>query len=156
MLSALTLGLPMAAHAQSHAIDPKAPNGWQMLDSLPTYNKLPCTARMGGAEINVNLSLNNDGIPFLVLARPDWRDLRGDAVAKVSVDGAAADDQPVTMIGNLVLALVRDPALVQKLRGGRSVAWTLPIGRFEGRIDGFDGALTAVTACIVKRDGRGI
>jgi hypothetical protein len=152
-LFVVAAALPLCAYAQSHPIDPKAPDGWQMLESLPAYPKAPCTARMAGREVNVNLSLNNAGLPVLVLARPDWRDLRGDAVAQVSVDGDRAAEQPVSMVNNLVVTLVDDPALLKKLKTGRDLAWVLPVGRFRGSIDGFDGALQAVTACVAKRDG---
>ena len=144
----------LIAAAAALAVPPVAADGqgtpiagaWRLIRHLPIVEGPVCVARAGGEDANMDIMLNRDGEPILVAARPDWN-LRG-ALAV----GLAIDDDPVRKlegqsVANLVLVRLSDTALVERLRRARTLAWSLPFGRFRTSVAEFGAALDAIRAC---------
>lgn len=123
--------------------------GWLLFDHLQGVEGRSCMARTNGPEADTMLIFNNDNVPVLIAGRPDW-DHGGEAEVTLSIDGEA----PVTLHGgmalNLVLTLVAEAPLLQRLRVAHTLDWTFPFGRFRANVAGLGIALDAVRAC---RDG---
>jgi hypothetical protein len=121
--------------------------GWQFIDRLPGMDAPACGARIDGAQVDTILIVNNVGVPILIAGRSDWSGLSGEADVTLAVDGGAPARLNVFMVNNLVLALVADDALRQRLRAAHVIDWTLSFGRFHAEVTGLGVALDAVAAC---------
>lgn len=156
-IAAVAASLAGASAAQAQPADASLPipnaGNWQLQQRLPLNPGRVCTVRSAGPEVNTTLVLNDDGHPILILARPDWADLRGQAHVELSIDGAPPFGLDAAMVHNLVLVPLADDALVQRLRGAEALDWTLPFGRFESNVAGLGSALDTLTACRPDPDG---
>jgi hypothetical protein len=121
--------------------------GWSFVDRLPGMDGPVCHARIDGSQVDTMLIVNNDGLPVLIAGRRDWSGMSGEADAALAVDGGAPARLHVFMVNNLVVALIEDDALRQRLRAARTLDWTLPFGRFHAEVTGLGLALDAVAAC---------
>lgn len=151
---ALTCAAPVtAAHAQPPADPSEArqqiagAENWALIRQLPGIPGRACAIRAEGPEANTTIVLNNDRKPLLVVGRGDWSGLQGEAEASLSIDGQAPVTVSAGMAHNLVLVLVTDEALLQSLRGARTLDWTFPFGRFRAGVAGLGVALDALLRC---------
>ena len=119
---------------------------WRLIRRLPTPDHPVCVARAAGAEANMDLLLNNDGVPVLIAARPEWRSA-GPIEIALSIDDKRAQKVTAQSAPPLVLVLLSDAKMVERLRQARSLTWSLPFGRVRTDMAGFDAALAAVKAC---------
>lgn len=120
---------------------------WMYVSELPGMAEPVCTARTEGPEANTILLLNNMRVPILMIARPDWRDLAGSADVGMSIDGAPALRTAAHMVGNLVIVMLADEALLRRARAARTIDWAMPFGDFRANVEGLGVALDAVIAC---------
>jgi hypothetical protein len=150
-IAAALLSLSCASSAAAQPVDPGRPipgaGNWMLRQRLPGMPGLTCSVRSAGAEVNTTLLLNDERRPIILLARPDWAGLRGQARVQLSIDGGAPVEIETSMVHNLVMTALRDETLVQRLRDAETLVWTLPLGRFQSTISGLGAALDALTAC---------
>jgi hypothetical protein len=123
---------------------------WEMQDHLPGVSGRKCTARIKGDQVDTMLMLNKAGTPLLVVGRPDWAELLGDAEAGLAIDGAAPDAVKASLFNNLVMTLVTDDALLQRLRRANTLDWSLPFGHFHATVTGLGVAIDALAVCEKK------
>jgi hypothetical protein len=119
---------------------------WRLIRRLPTPDHPVCLARVAGVEANMDLLLNNDGVPVLIAARPEWRSA-GPIEIALTIDDKRAQKLTAQSAPPLVLVLLSDAKVVERLRQARSLTWSLPFGRVRTDMAGFDAALAAVKAC---------
>ena len=120
---------------------------WVLQQRLPGIPGRVCTVRAAGPEANTTIVLNDDRRPVLIVARPDWSGLSGQADVSLAIDGAAPVTVSASMVHNLVLVLVSDDQLLQRLRGAETLDWTFPFGRYRAGVTGLGAALDTLTAC---------
>jgi hypothetical protein len=120
---------------------------WLLLDRIPGVSGEVCSARTNGPEADTMLLLNRNHVPILAAGRADWQGLLGTAEIQLSIDGAAPSRLKVQMFNNLVMILVSDAPLLQRLRRARTLDWTLPFGHFRASVTGLGAALDAVASC---------
>jgi len=123
---------------------------WEIQDHLPGVPGRKCTARIKGDQVDTMLMLNNVGSPLLVAGRPDWAELLGDAEAGLAIDGAPPEAVKASLFNNLVMTLVTDDALLQRLRRANTLDWSLPFGHFHAMVSGLGVALDALAVCEKK------
>jgi len=145
LAAALGLAFAPAALAAQQPVPGAA--HWLLFDHLPGVEGRSCMVRTNGPEVDTMVTFNNDGVPLLIAGWADRYNEGGEAEIGLSIDGAA----PVRLQGgftlNLVLVLVDDAPLLQRLRAARTLDWTFPFGRFRANVEGLDTALEAVRAC---------
>lgn len=134
-----------AAARQARPI-PGAGN-WVLQQRLPGMPGRVCTVRTEGPEANTTIVLNNDRRPVLIVGRHDWSGLSGEAEVSLSIDDAPAIEVDAMMVHNLVLVLIADDRLMERLRDAEMLRWTFPFGRFRAAVGGLGGALDALAAC---------
>jgi hypothetical protein len=120
---------------------------WLSVDSLPGVAGHACSARVDGTEVDVMLLLNRDQLPVLVAGHRDWHELLGEADIKLSIDAETPVPLKAQMINNLVMLLVSDGSLVERLRRARTLDWTMPFGRFHSEVTGLGTALDEMKSC---------
>ena len=120
---------------------------WVLQQRLPGMPGRVCTVRIAGPEANTTILLNADRRPVIILARPHWSGLRGDAELSISIDGAPPIGLSAAMAHNLVLVPISEEPLLQRLRGAKTLDWSLPFGRFHTDVSGLGAALDALLAC---------
>lgn len=136
--------------SQQSDAPPKAIAGagnWTMMRTLPGVAGRACSARITGDQIDTILLLNNDGQLLLIGGHSDWATFGGDVPLQLSIDGTEPVALTANTIENLIMVLIKDPALVQRLRSARTLDWTIPTGHVRGEVAGLGVALDAVKAC---------
>ncbi|HEX5183693.1 MAG TPA: hypothetical protein VFW19_11155 [Allosphingosinicella sp.] len=146
--------LPFAALLAAAAAPPgDAPvpipgaGGWGLVERLPGVPQPVCHARINGPEADTMLLLNRDRQPILAAGRADWHELLGEADVTLSIDGDPPIRLKMEMFNNLVMKLVDDKALLDRLRRARTLDWTFPFGRYRADVAGIGTALDALAAC---------
>ena len=125
---------------------PGAP-GWTLALTLPGVAGPACMARIAGDQIDTMMVLNRDGDLLLIGGHSDWATWGGDVQLQLAVDDAPPVKLTATTLNNLILTLVKDPQLLQRLRQARTLEWTIPTGDVRGQVAGLGVALDAVTRC---------
>jgi hypothetical protein len=155
-LVGLALGAILTTGPALAQVPRPIPNGggWLLLDSLPGVQKRVCSARINGPEADTMLLLNNGRVPLLAAGHADWSGHLGPADVQLSID----DDPPralkMQMFNNLVLVLLSDDRLIERLRRAKTLTWALPFGHFRAEVDGLGVALDAVGACGAAEEGK--
>ena len=144
----LGAGLTPAAFAQA------MPEGWRFVLSQEGA-KVPCAIVREGPvltdpkAVNARVMRNNENKIVLVAARPDW-DLNpdfGPTSMTLVVDGGAPVQMEAHPLGPLLLAVVQDAALTQKIRAAETVTWIVPWGEFKATVTGLGTAFDQTTLC---------
>jgi hypothetical protein len=149
-LAAVMLTAPMAAGEDVSIPDAGA---WKMVRHAPPAPDPPCFARIEGPDVNTSLLLTRTGAPIISLGKGrEWSFQVQQVAVTASVDGGAPIPLTATLGINLVL-IPPSPELIEQLRRAQVLEWTLPFGRFRGRVAGYDAALAAVKQCVQARDG---
>jgi hypothetical protein len=120
---------------------------WTLMASMPGVSGPACSARVPGDQIDTIMLLNRDGQLVLVGGHPDWATWGETVPLALSVDGAAPVHLTADAVNNLIVILVKDPDLLQRLRTARSLTWTIPTGEVRGDVTGLGAALDAIAAC---------
>ncbi|MGH6955301.1 MAG: hypothetical protein ACREEW_01395 [Caulobacteraceae bacterium] len=120
---------------------------WTLLTNLPGIGGRVCSARIKGDQIDTMLLLNRDGQLVLMGGHPDWATWGKSVPLQLSIDGATPVRLTADTVRNLIMVLVKDPNLLRRLRGARSVDWITPTRRVRGDVTGLGVALDAVSAC---------
>jgi len=138
-----------------HLVDPRTPipgaGNWLLMANLPGVPNA-CSARLNGAEVDTILILNKDDKLVLGAGRPDWNGAASAVEVQLAVDGAEPVALKANRISTLVLTLITDPVLAERLRRARHLDWTMPFGRFGAAVEGLGAAVDAMSAC--KHQGR--
>ena len=119
---------------------------WRLLQHMPMVEGPVCLARTTGPDVNTSLTINKVGVPVLVTARAGWMH-NGPVPATVSIDGEPPRPVEANAVINLVLVLLKDRALVERLRTARTLDWTFPFGKFRAGVSDLGAALDALSAC---------
>jgi hypothetical protein len=123
---------------------------WRLLQRMPLVEGPVCLARTTGPDVNTSLTINNVGVPVLITARAGWSH-NGRVTATVSIDGEAPRPVEAEAVINLVMVLLPDQALLQRLRRARTLDWTFPFGKYRAGVADLGTALDALTACERRR-----
>jgi hypothetical protein len=146
-LAAGVLCAPALAEAQS-APTTRYVGKWQIDENLPAASgRKACAARASGERADTLLMLNSVGSLILAAGHADWTDLSGPAIVSISIDGEAPTPLNAVMKNNLVLTLVTDTTILDRLRRARTMDWVLPSGRYHVTVTGLGKALDAIEAC---------
>lgn len=144
---ASALGLALAPTASPAQQPVPGATRWLLFDHLPGVEGRACMVRTNGPEADTMLAFNNVGVPLLIAGWADLYHDGGEVEAGLSVDGAAPARLRASVALNLVITSVEDAALLQRLRGARTLDWTFPFGRYRANVEGFGIALDALRAC---------
>jgi hypothetical protein len=120
---------------------------WRLELTLPGLREPVCEARIAGDQIDTIMILNDRGDLVLMGGHTDWATWGGDVSLQLSIDGARPVSITASTLNNLILALVKDPELVQRLRAAKTLEWTIPTGHVRGDVAGLGAAMDAVKAC---------
>jgi hypothetical protein len=120
---------------------------WTIAETLPGYAGRACQARMAGDQIDTILILNDANELVLIGGHSDWATWGGDVPLQLAIDGTTPVTIKASTLNNLILALITEPALVQRLRAARTLDWTIPTGHVRAEITGLGLALDAVRKC---------
>ena len=146
-LAAGALCAPALADAQT-APTTRYVGKWQIDDNLPGANgRKACAARVSGERADTLLMLNSVGSLILAAGHADWTGLSGPAIVSISIDGAPPESLNAVMRNNLVLTLVTDTTILDRLRRARTLDWALPSGHYPVAVTGLGKALDAIEAC---------
>jgi hypothetical protein len=124
--------------------------GWTLDENLPGASGA-CLARRPGPQIDILLMLNKDGDLILSGGHSDWATWGGQVPLELSLDGAPPVKLSASTVSNLILASIKDPALLQKLRDAKALDWTIPTGHVRGEVAGLGVALDAAKACKARQ-----
>ena len=127
---------------------------WKLATTLPGLNQPVCEARVAGDQIDTIIVLNKAGNLLLMGGHSDWASWGGDVPLKLAIDGAPPVSLSASSVGALIMAEVKDPALVKRLRGAKLLVWELPNGHVRGNVTGLGVALDAVRTCNAHTGGR--
>ncbi len=126
--------------------------GWSLMTRMVGVPESACTARKPGPQVDTIVTLNKDGDLLLIGGHGDWAVGAGPAQLKLGVDS----DPPVALDAftaqNLILLLIKDKALVQRLRQARTLDWIAPAGTVRGDVTGLGVALDRVARCKSQKD----
>ncbi|MGH7023509.1 MAG: hypothetical protein ACREEB_07960 [Caulobacteraceae bacterium] len=120
---------------------------WKLMTTLPATPGRVCSARVAGEKIDTMMLLNNDGNLVLIGGHSDWATWGGDVPLKLAIDDGPPIDLTASTVMNLIVVLIRDPALRQRLRSAKTLDWNIPTGHVRGDVSGLGVALDAVKAC---------
>lgn len=112
-----------------------------------------CAARLVGDQADTLLMLNKAGALVLAAGHGDWTGLKGQAPISLSIDGAIPEALNATMMNEIVLTLVTDPDMVERLRRAHSLSWDLPSGHYTAKVSDLGKALDAISACRGSQPG---
>jgi hypothetical protein len=147
---ACAAALLLAAAAPALADEPvEGASNWMLIDSVTA----DCWAETGngnsfapGDTIHVKLMFDDRDHVILMGARPDWRKL-GVIAFGLSIDGGDPELLRGHGANSLVVAVIDDPELLQRLRQASRLEWQLPWGMFSAKVLGLGIALDAVDDC---------
>jgi hypothetical protein len=124
---------------------------WRLAVTLPNIPRSVCQARVRGEQIDNMLSMSPNGrIVALLAAHWDWPGWGNAAVpVQLSIDG----DAPIRLQAdplddNQILIVLKETALLRRLRAARTLDWTLPTGHAHIDVTGLGVAQDAVWACL--------
>ncbi|MGH7010213.1 MAG: hypothetical protein ACREEX_05190, partial [Caulobacteraceae bacterium] len=120
---------------------------WRLLVTLPGTPGRACAARVAGDQIDTLMLLNNAGDLVLIGGHSNWATWGGDVRLQLAIDGSPPINLTAATADNLILTLVKDPALLARLRRARTLDWTIPTGHVRGDVAGLGVALDAIKAC---------
>jgi hypothetical protein len=127
--------------------------GWTLALTLPGTPGRACMARIPGDQIDTMLLLNNDNDLLLIGGHNDWATWGGDVPLTLAIDGGAPVTLTAGTVNNLILVLVKDLGLVDRLRAAKVLDWTIPSGHVRGNVAGLGAALDAVKKCKAEAVG---
>jgi hypothetical protein len=99
------------------------------------------------------LLLNNDGDLILIGGHSDWATWGGNVPLQLAINGGAPTPLTAGTAANLIMVLVKDPALLARLRAAKTLDWTIPTGHVHGEVAGLGVALDAAKACKAQAAG---
>jgi hypothetical protein len=105
-----------------------------------------CAARLAGKEVDTMLMLNRNGELILVAGRADWR-ASGSYQIGLRIDDFEAAMLPAGAFNNLVLALIKDETILNRLKTAKDLYWSLPSGTYHATVAGLGDALDWVHTC---------
>ena len=152
--AAILLGLACMAHPAQAAAAAELPGrtipgagAWRLIEPPDPAG---CSARLqagAGSDVDTMLLVNNAGKLVLVAGRGDWNLGPGAPKVTIRIDDLPPRTVQASMAVNLVLVLADNDAFYRQLRHARSLAWTLPMGRFGADVTGLGAAFDAAVAC---------
>jgi hypothetical protein len=143
MLGLLALAAPGLACSQG-AEQPIPGAGAWMMSSVPQSG---CFARLQGDQVDTLLAVNRDGKMVVGAGRPEWKLPSGEERLALQIDGAPPVQLKGSPVGNIVIALVSDDGLADRLRRAQRLGWGLPNGSFSASVTGLGAAFDAIRAC---------
>lgn len=141
-------GQPTLSEQIDEAPAPIAGGGnWKLATTLPGVSARVCSARIAGEQIDTNMLLNNVGDLVLVGGHQDWATWGGNVPLQLAIDGGPPVTMTAQTINNLIMVLVTEPELLQRLRNATYLDWTIPTGQVRGDVSGLGAALDAMKDC---------
>jgi hypothetical protein len=127
---------------------------WKLEVTLPGAPGRACAARIAGDQVDTTIILNRDNDLLLIGGHGDWATWGGPVSLQLSIDGEPPIPIAAKTAINLIMTLVKDPVIVQRLRSARTLDWTIPTGHVRGDVAGLGLALDAIKACKAKAGER--
>ena len=106
---------------------------WVHVEGAPGSHA--CAARLAGSDIDTTLMLNRKGQLILVVGRADWH-ASGTERIGLRIDNFTIDHLQATAFNNLLLVLIKDGAILNRLRVAKNLHWYLPSGTHHASVTG--------------------
>lgn len=136
----VAIGLMLGAATVPHQSD-----GWEFRRDTP--DALSCRAVKRGATVNIQLVRNRDNQLVLVAGHPDWSNGTDPFPVRLTIDGGA----PVTLsglpLGRVVFMRIENDAVLQRLKGARTLDLSMGGRQFRADIAGLGAAFDAIAIC---------
>ena len=118
---------------------------WQLLDNMPGTDK--CSVRLSGNEVDTMLSINKEGKLILIAGNNQWVAHNPKVPTILQIDDAPPLNIETWQLGNIVLFLVSDDAVAERLKRAVSIKWHFPWGDFHANVTGLGVAAEALKKC---------
>lgn len=118
----------------------------QWIHIEPTSSGNPCAARLSSSEVDTTLTLNQSGDLVLIAGRADWR-ASGPETVSLQIDNFKVNNLQASAFNNLILLLIKDESIVNRLKVAKSLDWYLPSGTYHAAVTGLGDALNWLRTC---------
>jgi CHASE2 domain-containing sensor protein len=99
------------------------------------------------AYVDTMLLRNRAGDMVLMAGHSTWRLTDGQATVTLSADGASPVELQGYIVDRIVLVLISDRALLQKVKDAKKLDWRFPWGDFSADVAGLGAAFDAIPIC---------
>ena len=96
------------------------------------------------------LMLSDAGQVVLAVSRSDWH-VSGPQKVRLGIDRFESANLQANGFSNLVLLLIADNDMQQRLKTAKDLHWSLPFGKYHAAVSGIGDALTWVRQCERKK-----
>jgi hypothetical protein len=151
----LLVAVANAAIATGVTAEPVATTGqWTLTAKLPGGDA--CVARLVGSEVDTMLMLSESKELLLVAGNPEWQATSNSLKVELGIDNLLINDLTGIPFNNLVFVVVKEDAVLKRLKVARNLYWSFPFGKFHATVDGIGPAITWLHKCKQSQDEHSV